>query len=137
MKDVTRAGVALQNKKAEKFPVTEEEESKFWELGLLGCQSAKSLLNTVYCYNGKLFGLRGGEHRNITVANFELGNNFIRFEENVAKTLRGGLTDLKYEPQVVKHVCHPLNEKRECCLVELYHMYIGLVQSISREVTAF
>lgn len=49
MKDVTRAGVALQNKKAEKFPVTEEEESKFWELELLGCQSAKSLLNTVYC----------------------------------------------------------------------------------------
>lgn len=71
------------------------------------------------------------------MANFELGNNFILFEENVAKTLRGGLTDLKYEPQVVKHVCHPLYEKRECCLVELYHMYIGLVQSISREVTAF
>ena len=61
--------------------------------GLLGCQSAKSLLNTVNYYNGKLFGLRGGEHRN-TVANFELGNNFIRFEENVAKTFHGGLTDL-------------------------------------------
>ena len=68
MKDATRPGVALQHKKAEKLPVTEEEESKFWEMGLLGCQSAKSLLNTVYFYNGKLFGDRGGEHRNITVA---------------------------------------------------------------------
>ena len=43
-------------------------------MGLLGCQSAKSLLNTVYYYKRKLFGLRGGEHRNITEANFELGN---------------------------------------------------------------
>ena len=137
MKDARRAGVALQNKKAEKLPVTEEQESKFWELGLLGCQSAKSLLNTVYYYNGKLFGLRGGEHSNITVASFELGHNFTRFEENVAKIFHGGLTDLKYEPRVVKHVCHSLNEKHECCLVELYLMYIGLVQSISREVTAF
>ena len=54
MKDATRAGVALQNKKAEKLPVTEEEESKFWEVRLLGCHSAKSLLNTVYYYNGKV-----------------------------------------------------------------------------------
>ena len=43
MKDATRERVALQNKKAEKLPVTEEEESKFWEMGLLGCHSAKSL----------------------------------------------------------------------------------------------
>jgi len=105
-------------------------------MGLLGCQSAKSLLNTVYFYNGKLFGLRGGEHRDIRVANFELGSNFIRFVENVAKTFHGSLTDLKYEPRVVKHVCHPLNEKPESCLIELYRMYIGLVQSISSEVTA-
>ena len=45
MKDATRAGVALQNKKAEKFPVT-QEENKFWEMGLPGCQSAKSLQYT-------------------------------------------------------------------------------------------
>ena len=62
MKDTTRAGVALQNKKAEKLPVTQKEDNKFWEMGLLGCQSAKSLLNTVYFYNTKLLGLRGGEH---------------------------------------------------------------------------
>ena len=86
-------------------------------MGLFRCQSAKSLLNTLYFYNGKLFGLRGGEQRNITEANFELSSNVIRFEENVAKTFHGGLTDLKYGPRVVKHVCHPLNEKHESCLV--------------------
>ena len=37
----------------------------------------------------------------------------------------------------MKHVCHPLNEKDESCLVELYRMYIGLVLSVSSEITAF
>ena len=37
----------------------------------------------------------------------------------------------------MKHVCHPLNEKHESCLVELFRMYIGLVESISSEITAF
>ena len=53
----------VQNKKEEKESVTEEEEELFWNLNLLGMSTAKSLLNTVYFYNGKLFGLRGGEHR--------------------------------------------------------------------------
>lgn len=109
MKDATRAGVTLKNKKEEKMPVTENEDQKFWKLGLLGCKSAKSLLHTVYYYNGKLFELCGGEHRNITVANFDVGWNFIRFEENVEKTFHGCLTDFKYEPRVVKHGCHPLS----------------------------
>ena len=76
--------------------------------------------------------------RYITVANFDVGSNFIRFEENVMKTFHGGLyTDLKYDPRVVKHICHPLDEKHECCLVETHHMYLGLVQAYSNEVTAF
>ena len=37
----------------------------------------------------------------------------------------------------MKHVCHPLHEKHESCLVELYKLYLGLVLSISIEVTAF
>ena len=94
MKDGTRAGVTLKNKKEEKVPVTENEEQKFWELGPSGCKSSKSLLHTVYYYNGKLFGLRGGKHRNITVANFDAGLNLISFEENVVKPFHGNLTDL-------------------------------------------
>ena len=42
MMDATRAGVALQNKKAETLPVTQEEENKFWEMGLLGSVSQLS-----------------------------------------------------------------------------------------------
>ena len=75
--------------------------------------TAKSLLNTVYFYNGKLFRLRGGEHRSLVLTNFEVGFNFVKFEENSCKTFHGGLTDLKYIPKVVKHICHPLGERHE------------------------
>ena len=42
-------------------------------MNLLGTNATKSLLYTVYFYNGNIFGLRGGDHRNIVWNNFELG----------------------------------------------------------------
>jgi len=60
MKDGTRAGVALQTKREEKEAVSDEDEQLFWRNGLLGQSTAKSLLNSIYFYNGKIFGLRGG-----------------------------------------------------------------------------
>ncbi|XP_068681836.1 zinc finger MYM-type protein 2-like [Montipora foliosa] len=63
MKDSTRQGVSLQPKKEEKEAVTDEDEEKFWSAGLFGSGTAKQLLDTIYFYNGKMFGLRGGEHR--------------------------------------------------------------------------
>ena len=96
----------MQTKKDEKEAVTDEDEEKFWSAGLFGSGTAKQLLHTIYFYNGKMFGLRGGEHRNICVNNFSLGPNVINFEENVCKTFHGGITDLKYEPRKVRHICH-------------------------------
>ena len=58
MKEATRIGVTLKTKGDEKEAVNSEEEELFWSKGLFGLSSAKSLLNTVYFYNGKLFGLR-------------------------------------------------------------------------------
>ena len=76
--------------------MSEQEEATFWERKLLGTISAKSLFNTIYFYNGKVFGLRGGDHRNVVVNNFEIGSSFIKFEENASKTYHGGLCDIKY-----------------------------------------
>ena len=41
-------------------------------------KTAKALLNVIYFYNGKLFGLQGGEHRDIRVGNFKIGKNYIQ-----------------------------------------------------------
>jgi hypothetical protein len=85
MKEGTRLGHGLQSKKEEKLPVDQSDEDKFWKMKAFGKDTAKSLLNVIYYYNVKLFGLRGGEHRNICLNNFEIGDNYIRFEENVSK----------------------------------------------------
>ena len=139
MKDARRAKVfLLKPKKEEKEAVTGEEEELFWSKGLLGCGTAKSLLNTVYYYNGKMFGLRGSEHRKLSLKNFELGPNFIKFEENLCKTFHGGgLTDLKYVPKRIKHICHNVGEKHNPCLLEVYRMYIGLVECKAKESDCF
>ena len=59
MKDRMRQGVSLQTKKEEKEAVTKEKEEKFWSARLFGSGKAKQLLDTIYLYNGKMFGLRG------------------------------------------------------------------------------
>jgi hypothetical protein len=128
MRDATRQGVSLATKQNEKEPVSDDDEKLFWGKQLLGMKTAKTLLNTVYYYNGKLFGLRGGEHRNLTLQNFELGPNFIKYQENVSKTFHGGLKDLKYEPKSKKHICHDMNGDHDPCILELYRLYIGLIQ---------
>lgn len=104
---------------------------------LLGTSSAKSLLYTVYFYNGKIFGLRGGDHRNIVLNIFELGSNSIKFQENSCKTLHGGVSDLKYIPRTVKHICHKEGVKHEPCLVEIHRLYIGLVEVFGKNGNAF
>ena len=70
MKDSTRQGVSLQTKKEEKEAVTDENEEQFWSAELFGSGTAKQLLDTIYFYNGEMFGLCGGEHRKICVNTF-------------------------------------------------------------------
>ena len=72
MKEAKRIGVTLKTKGDEKEDVNNEEEELFWAKGLFGQSSARTLLNTVYFYNGKLFGLRASKHRNITLATTRL-----------------------------------------------------------------
>ena len=86
MKDTTREDLHVKNKKTEKESVIEEEEELFCNLNVLGMSTAKSLLNTVYFYNGKLFGLIGGEYESLVLNNCEVGSNFVKFQENSYKT---------------------------------------------------
>ena len=59
MKDSVWQGVSLQTRKEEKEAGTEEKEEKFCSAGLFGNGIAKQLLDTIYFYNGKMFGLCG------------------------------------------------------------------------------
>ena len=69
--------------------------------------------------------------------NFELGSNFIKFQENYCKTFHGGVSDLKYIPRTVKNICHEEGVKREPYLVEIYRLYIRLVEVFAKNGNAF
>lgn len=92
MAQLTTEGVGSHVKQAE--PISIETENKLWELGLLGIQTAKAIVNTVFFYNCKLFGLRAvDEHRQLSVDQFELGTDqegkFIKFSGRANKTYKG------------------------------------------------
>ena len=46
---------------------------------------------------------------------------------------------LKFEPRVVKHVCHEAGQKHDPCLVDtcMYRLYIGLVEFFGKGMGAF
>ena len=54
MKDGVREGLHIKCKKEEKEFVREQEEATFWKEKFRGTTSVKSLLNTIYFYNGKV-----------------------------------------------------------------------------------
>jgi hypothetical protein len=67
-------GVGTTTKQAE--PIGEESENMLWNKGLLGDSSSNSILNTVFFYNSKLFGLRRvDEHRELCVNQISIGTD--------------------------------------------------------------
>ena len=74
MKVLYRAGKEAQKRQAE--AITPKMEDMLWSLGQLGTKSSQSLLNTVYYYNSKLFGLRAtNEHRVLECEQFKLSED--------------------------------------------------------------
>ena len=103
-----------------------------------GCHNAKVLLHTVYFYNGKLFGIRAKEHRDLRYNNFRVDSNSITFDESSLKTYHGGLRGLKYSARVIKHICCPSDEPNHFpCLVEAHGKYLECVKFFAVKTNAF
>ncbi len=72
MKELTAEGVGVSTKQAQ--PITKDMESILWEKQIFCRSSADGLLNIIYFYNSKHFGLQAGdEHRALCVEQFEFG----------------------------------------------------------------
>ena len=60
-----------------------------WRAGVLGDDSPNILLNTLYFYIGKLFGLRASEHRMLRLHNFVVSENAVSFVKMLARLITG------------------------------------------------
>ena len=109
--------------------ITDTDEDKLWETGVMNLDTPTGLLRAVFFYNGKNFCLRGGmEHRNLklsqiqkesTVVNGKMINSYV-YQEFGSKNNQGGFSSLNLQNKVVKQ--HENTSLR--CHVRILDRYI-------------
>ena len=118
-------------------PITPSKEEILWQSGLLGCHSIESMMNTIFYYNCKLFGLRGeDEHRNLSPAQFKLGSdihgNYLEFFGRGSKNLRGGIKMRKQVPKDLKHYFPKIDDPTRS-IETVYTLYLEALKPLGDE----
>ena len=99
MRELNSAGEGTIKKQAQ--PITPEMEATLWDKGIFSRETSKGLLNVVFWYSCKLFGLRAAdEHRDLKVSQFIIGDNdaghhYLRYVGKTCKNWQGGLGQKK------------------------------------------
>ncbi|XP_033727613.1 uncharacterized protein LOC117316943 [Pecten maximus] len=125
---ITR-GIGTKKKRSD--PIDQDDENKLWETGQFGPNSSHSLLNTVFFYNCKLFGLRAmDEHRGLQCDQFVCGSDntgtFIQFDGRTSKNIQGGLKHRKLEAKSIKHYSVSGEERS---LYDIYKVYLEKINT--------
>ncbi len=121
-----QAGVGAEVKHA--GVTSDQEESSFWDIGILGTSTPLSLLRSVFYYNGKMFCLRGGEeHRQLKFSQLKRVSKGYIYTENGSKNRSGGVAQMKVENKVVPS--YAVDEIGERCHVHLLDLYRKRVPS--------
>ena len=98
--------------------------------GIFSREMGDGLLNIMYFYNCKFFGLRAGdEHRQLKVKQFGFGImndiEYVQFTGLTSKTYNSGLKHKKLSPKVLKIYSVPELGERD--MVSCYKYYLNLV----------
>ena len=84
--DLRRTGVGAEVKHTP--VITKEEENQIWRTGVMGTDTPKQLLNTVFFCVGKVFCLRGVEQRSLKISQFQRHcspDHYVYIENGVKK----------------------------------------------------
>ncbi|XP_063397165.1 uncharacterized protein LOC134681459 [Mytilus trossulus] len=125
MKSLTAKGYGMTTKQAD--PISQEQEMILWDKEVVGYDSSAALLNGVFFYNCKLFGMRGrDEHHSLDASQINIGTDdkgkYIQFIETNSKTFKGGLKQKNVENKNIKHYTNASSDRD---LFKLYELYIG------------
>ena len=103
MKQLTADGLGTTKWQAQ--PISKEMEALLWEKGIFFRTSGKGLMNIIYYYICKLFGLRAGDkYRALCIEQFFFGETedgflYMKFTGRSSKTYQGGLRHRKLNPK--------------------------------------
>jgi len=129
MKLRARAGIGVNKRQAN--VITVEEEDRFWNSGVLGSDTPRKLLHTMFYVVGLNFALRGGEeHRSLKHGTHSqlgiteiAGKKALCYKQDYAKNQQGGLQDHNKPRKIVYAYENPANPER--CPVRIYETYLS------------
>ena len=104
------------------------EENILWESGQLGCNSSRSLIQTVWWSNCLHFGMRGREeHHSLKIEQVRLetdenGRRYISYMEGLSKTRNKGLN---FKPRLISPKMYE-NKTERCPLAFFYCLKVNV-----------
>lgn len=132
MKELHAVGVGVSVNSSD--PVTLNEELQLWDSGVFNFTTAEGLSNSVFFYNGKLFGFRGfQEHVAAQAEQFEIGTNsengvrYLKYTPHLRKNSQGGLRNRRVN---LDPIIHYEQTDRSVSIVELYSKYLSLIPRV-------
>ena len=104
------------------YSIRPEQEDYLWDQGIFGTGNAESMLNTVFWYDCKCFGLSGGdEHRNLEVVQYSIDHDekgrYLHFVGRLSKNYQGGLQHRRIQNKDLRIYSTP--ERSDRCIVVL------------------
>ena len=129
MKELSSDGIGMKKKRAE--PITKGDEKQLWDTSTISLDSSSGLLNGVFLYGCKIFGLRSvDEHRHLTAEQFNFSidpescTEVLTFHGKTCKTNQGGIKDRHVEEKIIEQYA---DEENDRCVVKLFKKYLGLI----------
>lgn len=129
MKCANKAGIKPSGN-GSASPISHEQEELMWSRNVLGHETPKQLINTIFFLAGKYFALRGGkEHRELEWQNqirleqTQSGECLV-YSNTFAKNYSGGLKQQGIKPKEVKVFENIENPDR--CFIRLFKQYTKL-----------
>ncbi len=126
---LTQQGIGVKKKLAQ--TITPSKEPVLWQTHQFGLKSGQSLLNTIFFYNCKRFGLRGAdEHFRLTTDQIVVDHNchgrYVEFYGKSDKCFTGARKHRNLKPKHIRHYSSkPENDER--CIVKHYQVYCKLI----------
>jgi hypothetical protein len=110
MKELTSAGLGCSKKSAQ--PITPEMEDELWKKEIFTTKTGKGLINIIYWYACKMFGLRAtDEHRSLQKEQFTIGSDhlgkYLRFSGRSCKNWQGGLKHRRVDAKDLRIYAKP------------------------------